>query len=371
MKKEFSVTPWQVSEDIDYEKLLTKFGTSKIPDSVKKQLAKSHPLLRRGIYFSHRDFDLWLKDASSGKKVSILTGRGPSERMHLGHLVPFLVAKSLQELYDCEVYIPISEDEKFYVKHNLSFDEARKFADENILDILALGFKKGKTFFIKDFDYPEVYRNSAKIAKLITYSEAKAVFGLEPGNNLGWTFYPAVQAFHILLPQFVKGKHRTLVPVGIDQDPFIRLARDVAGHETLKFEKPSAVHSMFIPSLKGSAKMSSSDSESSNVIYLNDDEKTVKSKINKYAFSGGRDTLEEHRKFGGNPDVDISFQYLKMLFEHDDKKLGEIEKSYRSGKLLSGELKALAVEKINDFLHNHRKQRDKVKNHVDSFMLKI
>ena len=51
----------------------------------------------------------------------------------------------------------------------------------------------------------------------------------------------------------------------------------------------------------------------------------MKRKINKYAFSGGQKTLDEHRKKGGNPDVDVSFQYLKMLFEEDDKKLEDIK----------------------------------------------
>lgn len=41
--------------------------------------------------------------------------------------------------------------------------------------------------------------------------------------------------------------------------------------------------------------------------------------INKYAFSGGRDTAEEHRLHGGNCDVDISYQYLRYFLEDDDK----------------------------------------------------
>ena len=112
MKKEFNVTPWEVSGNVDYQKLIKEFGTQEISKDILSKLKNAHPLLRRKIYFSHRDFDLWIKDAESGKKVSIVTGRGPSEKMHLGHLVPFLAAKSLQDKYNCNVYIPISEDEK-------------------------------------------------------------------------------------------------------------------------------------------------------------------------------------------------------------------------------------------------------------------
>ncbi len=368
MGKEFTVTPYDVSGDIDYEKLLKDFGTQKIEASIIKNLRKTHPLLKRGIYFSHRDLELWIKDAEAGKKVSIVSGRGPSEKMHLGHLVPFFAVKALQEQFNCHVYIPISEDEKYFVKEKLSMEEAKKFADDNILDILALGFKAGKTFILKDFSYSKIYEYSAKIAKLINYSEVKSIFGLKPESNIGWSFYPAVQAAHILLPQILEGPHRTIVPVGIDQDPFIRLTRDIAEHSTIKLTKPGAIHAMFIPGLRGTSKMSSSDTEN-EVIYLTDNPAEVKRKINKYAFSGGKDTLEEHRKHGGNPDVDISFQYLRMFFIDDDKELKKIEDNYRSGKLLSGELKAILIEKINAFLKEHQKAREKVKKDVGKYML--
>ena len=362
------ITPWEVSEQVDYDKIVKSFGTSLIPKKTASKLQKAHPLLKRGVYFSHRDFDKWLQDAQSGKKVSILTGRGSSEKMHIGHLVPFLAAKSLQDLYGCNVYIPISEDEKYFVKPHLSFEKAQEFADENILDIIALGFNSKKTFIVKDFSFAPLYKHSAQIAKLITYSEVKAIFGLKSENNIGWSFYPAVQAFHILMPQIIEGPHNTLVPVGIDQDPFIRLARDKAEHSSLKLKKPAAIHTKYIPGLKGNAKMSASE-EGSNLIYLSDPPALVKKKVNKYAFSGGKDTLEQHRKHGGDPDIDVSFQYLKMFFEPDDKKLEKIRKDYSSGKLLSGELKAMLIEKINTFLKQHQKARQAARKKLNEFML--
>lgn len=367
MKKEFNVNPWEVTGEIDYEKLSKEFGTTIINEKIKKRFSKLHPLLRRGIYFSHRDFDKWLENSDNGRKISVLTGRGPSEKMHLGHLVPFLVAKSLQEEFNCNVYIPISDDEKFFVKENLSYENAIEYSKDNILDLIALGFKPGKTFIFQDFVYTDIYKYAARIAKRMTYSTAKAAFGLTPEKNIGWSFYPAMQAAHILFPQFKEGKHSTVVPVGIDQDPFIRLTRDIAEHSDFKFEKPAALHAKFIPSLQGGAKMSSSGE---GVIFLSDSPEEVKRKINKYAFSGGRDTLEEHRKFGGNPDVDVSFQYLKIFFEPNDKELKKIEEDYRSGKLLSGELKKITIDKINAFLKEHQKKREEAKKQVDKFILK-
>ena len=370
MVEKMKVTPWEVEGDVDYDKLVKEFGTTLMSEKMKVRLRNTHPLLRRGIYFSHRDFDKWLEAHDKGKKVSVITGRGPSAKMHIGHLVPFLVAKSLQDEFDCDVFIPISDDEKFYVKDKLTFEQAIEYSMDNIIDLIALGFKPGKTFIFEDFVYTDIYKYAAQIAKRITYSTAKAAFGLKAENNVGWSFYPAMQAAHILFPQFYTGKkHISVVPVGIDQDPFIRLTRDIASHKDFDLVKPAALHASFIPSLSGGAKMSGSDSQQ-QVIYLSDSKDEVKNKINKYGFSGGQATIEEHKKEGGNPDVDVSFQYLKMFFEPDDKKLKKIENDYQSGKLLTGELKKILIDKINDFLSEHQKKRKVAEKLIDKFVLK-
>lgn len=285
--------------------------------------------------------------------------------MHIGHLVPFLVAKSLQDIYNCEVYIPISDDEKFFVKENLSYEQSVEYAKDNILDIIALGFKPGKTFIFEDFEYTEIYKYAAKIAKRMTYSTAKAAFGLKPENNIGWTFYPAIQTAHILFPQFKKGKQLTLVPVGIDQDVFIKLTRDIAIHKDFNFEKPCAIHARFVPSLTGDPKMSTTGD---NVIFLYDTDKEIRNKINKHTFSGGQATIEEHRKKGGNPDIDISYKYLEIFFEEDDKELKRIYNEYKSGKLLTGELKQILIRKITSFLKEHQIRKERAKVEVENFI---
>src|SRR3989338_2113537 len=287
------VTPWEVEGNIDYDRLVEEFGVSIISEKIKKRLHDTHPLLRRGIYFAHRDFDKWLNNHDSKKKVSVITGRGPSERMHIGHLVTFLVAKSMQDAFNCNVYIPISDDEKFYVKENLTYDKSIEYSVDNILDLIALGFKVKRTIIFEDFIYTKIYRNAARIAKRINYSTAKAAFGLKNKSNIGWSFYPAMQAAHILFPQFNEGKHLSVVPIGIDQDPFIRLTRDIADHKDFNFEKPAALHAKFIPYLHGNPKMSSSKEGS---IFLSDSKREVEDKIKKYAFSGGGSTIKEKRQ---------------------------------------------------------------------------
>ena len=102
-----------------------------------------------------------------------------------------------------------------------------------------------------------------------------------------------------------------------------------------------------------------SSSKPETAIYLTDSDKMVRDKVKKHAFSGGRDTVEEHRRLGGNADVDVPFQWLYMLFERDDKRIEQIRTEYRSGRMLSGELKKILIDKISEFLEEHRKRRDK------------
>lgn len=357
----YEVTPWEVSGDVDYDKLIKEFGTQRISDALYHRLAEAagddNIMLRRGYFFSHRDLDLVLADYEKGKPFFLYTGRGPSGPMHIGHLIPLVFTKWLQERFGVNLYIEITDDEKFLFKKDLEWQAVRKYAAENIRDIAAVGFDPDKTFIFNDSEYiKNVYPLVLKTAKKITFSTTKAVFGFTNETNIGAIFYPAYQ----IVPTFFE-KKRCLIPNAIDQDPYWRIQRDIA--ESLGYYKTAAIHSKFIPPLQGTGgKMSASAPESA--IWLTDDEKTVRKKILKYAFSGGQPTVEEHRKKGGNPDIDVSFQWLKMLFEPDDSRLKKIEEDYRSGALLSGELKEILIGKINLFLEKHRKE----KVDVDRFM---
>ncbi|MCX6748738.1 MAG: tryptophan--tRNA ligase, partial [Candidatus Pacearchaeota archaeon] len=174
-----------------------------------------------------------------------------------------------------------------------------------------------------------------------------------------------------IIPSVLKKKNiPCLIPLAVDQDPHFRVARDV--YPKLGFYKPSIIHGIFLPPLSGiSGKMDSSGKGDTEAILTTDSPEEVKNKINKYAFSGGQATIEEHRKKGGNPDVDVSFQYLKMFFEPDDKKLADIEKKYRSGEMLTSELKECLIEKINKFLKKHQQERTKAKRKIDKFIFKV
>ncbi|BCU68415.1 tryptophan--tRNA ligase [Sulfolobales archaeon HS-7] len=365
MSEGFAVTPWNVKGKVDYDKLIEQFGTKKIDEQLLIKMRNSagelHVLLRRGIFFSHRDLDLVLQDFEQGKGFFLYTGRGPSRDMHVGHIIPFIFTKWLQEKFNANVYIEVTDDEKYLAKQDLELEEVKQAAKENILDIIAVGFDKDKTFIFQDTQYiKQMYPLALKIAKKLNFSEVKATFGFENSTNIGMLFYPALQ----IAPTFFE-KKRCLIPAGIDQDPYWRLQRDLA--PSLGYLKAAAIHSKFFPPLTGiEGKMSSSQPETA--IYLTDDEKTVRNKIMKYAFSGGQPTIELQRKLGGNPDIDISFIWLYYYFEDNDKRIEEIREEYTSGKMLTGELKEILIEKLNTFLEVHRQEREKRKDMIKEFM---
>ncbi len=362
---EFIVTPWHVEGDIDYDKLIKQFGTEKITDSLLKKIEKAageiHFMLRRGVFFSHRDLGRLLDEYEKGKKFFMYTGRGPSGHTHIGHLVPWVFAKWLQEKFDTNIYFQLTDDEKFFAKQDLTLQQTRKFAYENALDFIALGFKPDKTKIIIDTkNIKTLYPIASEVAKKINFSNTKAVFGFTNETNIGMIFYTSLQS----APCFIEDRP-VLIPLGVDQDPHFRITRDIA--PKIGKSKPALIHNIMIPSLSGpGGKMSASDE--SGTVYTTDSPEVVKKKINKYAFSGGQATVEEHRKLGGNPDIDVSYQYLRIFFEPDDRKLKVIYDDYKSGKLLTGELKAILIEKVNAFLKVHQEKREKAKSHLDKFL---
>lgn len=370
----FSVTPWDVTGNVDYARLIEQFGTEQFNDELLERLKKHthnnlHFMLRRGTFFTHRDLNWILDEYEKGNPFYLYTGRGPSDNIHIGHLVPWIFTKWLQDEFDVKLIFQLTDDEKFLFKENLNLPDTHHYAIENALDIIALGFNPDKTEILIDTDNAKTLYNAAlPIAKKITYSTIKSSFGFDNSANIGQIFYTAIQTVPAILESIREDKNvPCLIPHAIDQDPHFRLSRDVLPR--LGFFKPASIQCRFLPGLYGEeGKMSASDKNST--IYTTDSPKTVKKKVNKYAFSGGQATVEEHRKLGGNPDIDVSFQWLKILFEPDDKKLAELEAQYRTGHLLTGELKAYLIEKANAFLEDHRAKREKARDQLDKFLIK-
>jgi len=370
-KNEMIVTPWEVRGKVDYQRLIREFGTQPITEELLQRIAKYtgelHPQLRRKLFFSHRDLDTVLDLYEKGVKFVLYTGRGPSGPVHIGHLVPWIFTKHLQDKFKTRLYFQMTDDEKFIVEDELELEEAKNFGYENALDLIALGFEPEDTFIIFDVDDIDLlYDIALEVAKRVTYSTTKATFGFQDSTNIGWIFWPAIQAVPCFLHAKLTGENvPALIPAAIDQDPYWRVTRDVA--QKLGYYKPAQIHCRFLPGLGVGGKMSASEPETS--IFTTDSPEVVKRKVWN-AFTGGKGTAAEQRKTGADPNICTIFQYFLYLFEEDDKKLTEREKQCKAGEILCGDCKAELTERINRFLAEHQKKREKARKIIEKFHIK-
>lgn len=365
------IDPWGTEAFKDYNKLLDNFGIKPF-SSVLKKIPNPHMLMRRGVVFGHRDFERIAERVKKKKEFVMMTGLMPSGRFHIGHKMLAEQIIYYQKL-GAKIFLCVADVEAYNMR-KVSMQELRKTAiEEYLLNYIALGLVPKNCDFYFQSDRTgdgkrasAYYRLAGMISKKTTMNEMSAIYGdLTPGKVMS-VMTQVADILHPQLPEF-GGPKPVVVPVGVDQDPHLRLTRDLAArfHSEFKFILPSSTYHEFMPGLKG-GKMSSSDPFS--FIALTDDVKTVKEKIIKHAFSGGGNSVKEHREKGGNPDVDVAFQMLFMTLEPDDKKIRKIRNEYKSGKMLTGELKQIAIERITSFLEEHAKKREKAKSTIDKFL---
>ena len=171
----FTVTPWEVKGEVDYDRLIREFGVEKITDvildRIKKHTKELHFMLGRKVFFAHRDLNWLLNEYEKGNKFYLYTGRGPSGHTHIGHMLPWIFTKWLQDKFDVELYFQITDDEKFLFNEKLTLEGTHKFAYENALDVIAVGFNPKKTKIIVYTDYGKtMYREAIKVANKLNFS---------------------------------------------------------------------------------------------------------------------------------------------------------------------------------------------------------
>lgn len=369
LKSEMNVTPFEVTGVDDYNKLVTDFGctpmTSAVLDRFEKLTGHNVPLGYRNFVISHRDFDKFLDSIENHEPVYLYTGRGPSsDRMHLGHLVPFRFCQFLQSALSVPVVIQLTDDEKFIFKEDLTLDRIGEMVIENIKDIIACGFDPTMTFIFTNTGFiGNMYPMVLKIEKLVNLRQILNTFGFSvDGTSIGKIAFPAMQAAPAFAETFATTlfkssnineirKIRCLIPCAIDQDPYFRVCRDIASR--LKHHKPAVIHTKFLPSLEGTqTKMSSSKPES--CIFLGDSNKQIRKKINK-AFSGGQELLDDHRKYGGDPNKDVAYSLL--TFFSDTNTCAHASASFKNGTMSCGEMKSLAADTVTRSVSEFCNQR--------------
>jgi len=406
------INPWSSTPKVNISRLFEDFGISHF-DSQKKLLADLPAFMRRDIVQGHRDYDA-ISDAIVNKKpFHVLTGFMPSGHPHFGHL---MVMKEVvwHINHGGNGFISMADREAHAVR-GLSWEKCDEYAKEYMSCLYALGFN-GEIYSQRRNN--ELKDLAFEAATKINFSNLSAIYGFGQETELSHAISVAMQVADILYPQLKGGVAPTIVPVGIDQDPHIRLTRDVTnslrmflvedrgthisvrsktaspeailavakafpeskkydGHIDLpkghtvaevdsvvrEIEKkfggygfllPSSTYHSFLMGLQG-GKMSSSVPES--LVWFDDDDATVKKKIMS-AITGGRPSLDEQKKLGGEPDKCSIYQMNKYHMMDNDTELNTMCEMCKAGELMCGTCKKETLERVREFLKDFKEKRD-------------
>lgn len=347
--------PWGTSNIKDYERLCDEFGVSKLDQDLLNALM-DNKYVRRKIVFGHRDIKEFIQAGNGGQEVAIMSGIKPTGVFHLGNKITVDQMVYFQRKFSgARAFFSIADLET-YIDNGINLQESAKRAEVNIADVLAAGIDAKRTVFYKQSEALMVHDLAFIFSRDITLNTFKAIYG---ERHPGLYFAALVQAGDILMPQTKPfgGPKRVIVPVGADQDPHIRLTRDIsARHQAdFKFVAPSAIYHRLVRSLSGEEKMSKRNPMA--MVTLSDSGDELKRKISN-AYTGGRSTVEEQRRIGGEP-WRCPVYDLYMYFEDSDKSVGRVYNECKTGARLCGGCKLEALELVNKKLETHRKMRIK------------
>lgn len=355
------IDPWDAVDDVDYEATMSQFGIEPMGDLARR--LPDSKLVRRGIVFGHRDLDTVLDARDRGDEFAVMTGIMPSGPFHFGHKSVVEHLLLYQEL-GASVTL-CAADVEAYTTRGLSLAEARELVvSEYLTNYVALGLDLEATdFYFQSAAGNDHHARSKLFARHLTQNQFEATYGdADPGKTVS----ALTQYADMVRPQAERGRPvPTVIPVGIDQDPHVRLARDVVPrYREEEFAKPASTYHRFMRGLQG-GKMSSSDPESH--VALTDSVAEAKRKIDG-AKTGGRTSVAEHREKGGDVGEDMVFELLAFHLVEDDAELARIRESYEAGDLLSGELKELAKTRVEEVLCAHQKRREEVADEVQRYV---
>ncbi len=350
---EVSIDPWGETVVEDYGRVLREFGIEPLGPIIS-QIPNPSLMMRRGVVFGHRDLPRVLEAHRKGKEFAVMSGIKPSGEFHLGTLLTAKEIVYFQKM-GARAFYCIADIEA-YEDNGQSLEDSEEIAVGNVADILALGFDPEKGYIYRQSKENRVKDLSFAFGRAVTLNTIKAIYG---ERQVGLYQAALVQAGDILLPQLKDfgGPKPTVVPVGIDQDPHLRLTRDLAQkfESRYKFILPSSTYHQLIKSLTGSAKMSKREPMS----YLTLDEPlgSTRKKV-MGAFTGGRATVEEQRRLGANPDICPIYDLARFVFMEDDRDLRKMYDDCKSGSLLCGECKMLRFELVSSFVKEHKRKRE-------------
>ncbi len=364
--KEFFMDPWSARgiDEEDYERLINEFGIERVGEIERQRLLENR-FIRRKIIFGHRSLEDIFKAIDKKQPWAVMSGIKPSGPFHLGTLTTALEIVEFQKM-GAKAYYCIADIES-WEDNGIPYEEAEKDAVDNLADILALGLDPSpdKTYIWRQSKEPIVKDIAFKVSRLVTQNMLNAIYG---EKTFGLYIAALIQVGDIILPQVKDGAQPTVVPVGIDQDPHLRLTRDLTRRyykekkvegKILKeeFFLPGATYHKLLVGLDGTDKMSKRNPNS--YFTFNEPLDSIGRKL-KGALTGGRRNKKEQQELGGEPQKCMIYKILTYHFEEDDDKLADDFTRCVKGELMCGEHKKECVEKVLKFVENHRKKKEKL-----------
>ncbi|MBE6509996.1 MAG: tryptophan--tRNA ligase [Methanobrevibacter sp.] len=345
------IDPW-ASTSVDYDKLVNQFGIQKISDMIG-DIKDPQRLMKRGVVFGHREFNEINNLINKKEDFAVVTGMMPSGQMHIGHK---MVVDQLiwYQKKGAMLSLPIADLES-YAARDMSFEKGRKIAVEEYLTnwiALGLDLERDNVNVYLQSQNKSLFDLEFKASRKTNFSQLHAIYGFDNSTNIAHVQAPLMQVADILLPQIEEfgGPKKVVVPVGVDQDPHIRLTRDIAHrlNEELGFLQPASTYHRFLTGLTGD-KMSSS--KPNTAIYLNEDPEVAAKKV-KTAKTGGRESLKEQEELGGEVDKCVIYEMLVYHLIDDDGELDKIREECLSGQLRCGDCKMRTSELMKEYFED-------------------
>jgi tryptophanyl-tRNA synthetase len=345
------IDAWGSNNLEDYSHIFKEFGLNEFKDF---DISDSY-LFKRKLVVAERDFSKIKSAIKSKSKFLQLTGIASSGDMHFGHKVDVdffmlfkkLGAKGKFAVCDIDAYVS-RPDVKI-----ANMEIAKEIAVKNTADLLALGLTQ-EDIYVQSQKEKLYYQLTYEISKKITEKTFEGVYGHVDLGKMSAVLLQIADILHVQMP-YMYGKAPTITGIGLDQDPHARITRDVAKRLNYDLEMPSFFYFVHQAGLKEGKKMSSSEPDTA--IFLKDNANEVKKKLNR-AFTGGRETVDEQKEKGGQPEICKIYEMFKF-HNSDDKFLEKTFKDCKSGKLLCGECKKNCIDFTNKFLEEHQKKVEK------------
>jgi tryptophanyl-tRNA synthetase len=354
LKEKIELNPFGTTDIKDYERLYEEFGIQPF-NQLLPEIMNPSAVMRRKLIFGHRDFSRILKSIRKNEEFAVMSGIKPTGEFHLGTLMTAREVIYFQKQGATAFYC--IADVEAYEDNNLSLKRSEEIAVGNVADLLALGFDPKRGYIYRQSKEERVKDLAIAFGRGVTLSTMKAIYG---ERHLGLYLSALIQAGDILMPQLQDfgGPKPTIVPVGIDQDPHLRLTRDLAFkfRHKYNFLLPSSTYHKLIKALDGSPKMSKRNPMS--YFTLNEKPEVIARKISN-AFTGGRPTIKEQRRLGANPNICPIYDLCIFHFLKKDEDVIKLYKDCCEGRILCGEDKDRLISIVTKYINGHQQKRRK------------